>query len=411
MKLIFAFFSVLIFGFNCFSIDPEDVRSIQLYQQGNEVSYPIIQMGTNQNLVLEFDILGDDAPYIYYEIQHFSSDWTKKDLNPLEFSKGFHSGNVDEFEFSFNTNQLFSHYQLSFPDNQLELIASGNYKVVIYEDNVDDPLFERDFYVTEQAVQIGGTVENAIGQQTLQTHHQVDFLVNAERLPSNNPRQEFQANVIQNLRTDNRLVQVTPNRINDNTLYFNNPFDFNFEAGNEFRWFNTRSVRYKTENIVEIRSNDGRTDVWLRPGLTRKDSRYVVWNDFNGQFVIDHQEGTRPDLDADYVHVHFTLKEEESFKGKDVYVFGGLTDWKIDEKYKLKMNERQNLLESVLYLKQGNYDYQFIVKNEDGSYTVAPTEGSFYRTNNQYTIFVYYKPFGSRFDRLVGVKILNSQFN
>ncbi len=405
--LIFYF----IFSIPCYSIDPENVKTIQLYPQGDEIGFPILQLGTNQSLVLEFDILGDDAPYVYYEIQHFSSDWSRKDLNPLDYSRGFHNGNIDKYEFSFNTNQLYTHYELTFPNNQIELTASGNYKVIVYEEDVDDPLFEREFYITEELVQIGGTVENAIGKNTLQTHHQVDFLVNVEALPTNNPRQEFEAIVMQNQRNDNRLLEILPNRIDDDILYFNNPFDFNFEAGNEFRWFNIRSIRYKTENVVEIRSQDGKTDVWLRPGLARERQQFIVWNDFNGQYVVDHQEGTKPDLDADYVYVHFTLKEEASFSNKEVYLFGGLTDWKIEEENKLVMNERQNLLETVLYLKQGNYDYQFIVKNEDGSYTVAPTEGNFYRTANQYTIFVYYKPFGARYDRLVGVKYLNSQFN
>lgn len=410
MKTIVAFIFSLI-CLNSFAVNPEDVKTIQLYPEGNEVGYPIIQLNGGQNLVLEFDILGDDAPYIYYEIQHFNSDWTKQELNPLDFSRGFHQGNVDDYEFSLNTKETYTHYEFGFPNNQLELKVSGNYKIVIYEGDYDNPIFSREFYVTEQSAQIAGSIENAIGGGKLQTHHQVDFIVNSDALPSNNPRTEFEAVVIQNLRTDNRLVNITPNRIDDKVLYFNNPFNFNFEAGNEFRWFNIRSTRYKTDNVVEIRREEDRTDVWLRPGITRQQSTFTVWNDFNGQFVVDHQEGRIPDIEADYVYVHFTLKEEDSFKDKDVYVFGGLTEWQIDEKYKLELNPKQNLLESILYLKQGNYDYQFIVKNEDGSFTIAPTEGNFYRTSNQYTIFVYYKPFGARYDRLVAVRSLNSQFN
>ena len=35
------------------------------------------------------------------------------------------------------------------------------------------------------------------------------------------------------------------------------------------------------------------------------------------------------------------------------------------------------------------------------------TEGSHWETRNEYTIYVYYKPFGARYERLVGVKRIN----
>jgi len=391
------------------AIGPDDVKTVQLYPTGNEVGLPIIGLQSGESLQLEFDILGDDAPYLYYEIQHFSADWSEKDLNPLDFAKGFQTGNIDVFEFSFNTNQNYTHYEFSFPNDQLTLKVSGNYRVLVFEENADEPILEERFFVTEQMAQIDAVIKNAVSGSQLDSHHQIDFLINTEALLSNNPRQEFSAMVFQNFRMDNALSNLTPNRLNGNLLYFNNPFKYNMEAGNEFRWFNTRSVRYKTDGVAEIIRKNGRTDVWLIPALARQKAQFLVWDDFNGQFVVDHQEGNRPDIDGDYVYVHFTLKEEAAFKGKDVYVYGGLTNWEVNDAYKLEMNNRQNLLESVMYLKQGNYDYQFLVKEADG-YSVKSTEGNFYRTENQYTVLVYYKPFGARYDRLVGVRTLNSRF-
>lgn len=387
-----------------------EIKSIQLYPEGNEIGMPIIHLRNKQPLILEFDYFGEEAPYFNYKIEHFDANWNKTNINPLTFIQGFNTGSIDDFEFSFDTKQLYTHYEFEFPNNQLEFKISGNYMISVYEDSPTKPVFREKFMVTEQSVVISGAIKNAVGAGQLESHHQIDFEVNYQGIQSNNPRQEFQANVIQNFRPDNMLTDIKPQRFTDEVLFFTNPFDQNFGAGNEFRWFNIRSVRYQTESIAEvIERNDGTTHVYLIPDLPRKSADFFMYNDFNGQYVIDHQEGTRPDLDGDYVFVHFTLKESPELKDKDIYVYGELTNWEIKDEYKLKMNQRQNLLEAVVYLKQGNYDYMYIMKTGN-EFSSTLTEGNYYRTENDYTVFVYYKPFGARYDRLVGVQQFDSRF-
>ena len=45
-----------------------------------------------------------------------------------------------------------------------------------------------------------------------------------------------------------------------------------------------------------------------------------------------------------------------------------------------------------------------ILVGENGA-TPLPLEGSHWQTRNEYSVDVYYRPFGSRYDRLVGKKI------
>ena len=70
-------------------------------------------------------------------------------------------------------------------------------------------------------------------------------------------------------------------------------------------------------------------------------------------------------------------------------------------------------------VKQGGYDYQywFVPKeSKDASrraqanYTTTTqrTDGSFWQTENEYAIYVYWRPFGARYDRLVGMQIIKS---
>jgi hypothetical protein len=53
------------------------------------------------------------------------------------------------------------------------------------------------------------------------------------------------------------------------------------------------------------------------------------------------------------------------------------------------------------YLKQGGYNYMYYVVGKNGA-SLLPLEGSHWQTDNAYSIWVYYRPFGARYDRLVG---------
>ena len=63
-------------------------------------------------------------------------------------------------------------------------------------------------------------------------------------------------------------------------------------------------------------------------------------------------------------------------------------------------------------LKQGFYDYAYGIKQANDSNAYSPNlneiEGDWHETENQYTILVYYKPFGERYDRLVGAVTFRS---
>lgn len=408
LKKLFLYF-FLLSTLPVFSQIGDKIKSVQLYPLGNEIGMPILRLNQPKTLILEFDYLADDAPYFNYKIEHFDANWEASNLNPLQFIKGFNTGSINDFEFSFDTNQLYTHYKFEFPNQQTKFLLSGNYKITVINENTNEVVLARRFYVTEQAVSIAGSIKNATGLGQLESHHQVAFTVDYQGLQTNSPRQEFMAKVMQNKRLDNALINIEPQRYTNEQLFFTNPFNQSFSAGNEFRWFNIKSIRYLNENIAEVIHKQGQDHVYLIPDLPRKKSQFLQFKDFNGEFVIDHQEGTRPDLDGDYVNVHFTFKETEALKNKDVYVYGALTNWEIKDKYKLEMNPRQNLLETVLYLKQGNYDYMYVTKDGEALSTKL-TEGNYYRTENVYTVFIYYKPFSSRYDRLVGVQQFDSRF-
>ncbi len=386
------------------------IKSVQLYPKGNILAEPIVNINGGSPLVMKFDVLGEEAPSLSYKIIHCDYDWQPSRLSPLEYLDGFATGILNDYEFSFDTEQLYTHYSFEIPNRDIKPKISGNYKLVVYESSVSEPLIAQRFMVTEQSVTVTGSVDNTVNARNRKTAHQLDFTVDYKGLSASFPREEFKVVVYQNGSLENVLADIKPARYADEKLYYNNPFKQIFPAGNEFRWFNTRSIRHLGETIAEVIEKDDGIHVYLIPGRARKSYKYRNYNDLNGRFIIKHQEGRNDDLDAEYVTVHFYLLEDEALKNKDIYVYGGLTDWKIKEEAKLSYNARHKMLEAVLYLKQGNYDYQFVTL-DNGKIDPSPIEGNFYRTENEYNVLVYYTPFNARYTRLVGYARFDSRFD
>ena len=95
--------------------------------------------------------------------------------------------------------------------------------------------------------------------------------------------------------------------------------------------------------------------------------------------------------------------------GKDVYIIGAITDWRLDENSKMEYDPERRGYKKGLFLKQGYYDYMYLVKdNASGMTSVAPVNGDFWETNNMYHIFVYlFNPI-ENYDKLIGYTTIKS---
>jgi len=115
------------------------------------------------------------------------------------------------------------------------------------------------------------------------------------------------------------------------------------------------------------------------------------------------------DLECDYSFVHFTLELETILLGGTINVFGELNNWNANKSNEMSWNFDTSAYELTMLLKQGYYNYYYVYVL-DGSQVADHTniEGSFWETENDYQIFVYYTEMGSRYDRLVGYRQLNS---
>jgi len=136
-----------------------------------------------------------------------------------------------------------------------------------------------------------------------------------------------------------------------------------------------------------------------------------------GQLVeeINEKEAERALRDqfiaSEYVLAYFTLATDQPVNGGDVYIFGELSDWRIEDAYRMKYNSQDRQYETEVMLKQGYYNYMYAFQKTDDidtqKFTFAEVEGNWFETDNDYHILIYYRPFGKRYDQLIGSRSFN----
>ena len=184
-----------------------------------------------------------------------------------------------------------------------------------------------------------------------------------------------------------------------------------FIAGDEFRFFQDRNFRSANEKVAKYIFDDNKqNNIYLLPEDKRTFKRYSTQQDINGKFLIQTLEGYESETDADYAFVHFYLPVETPLKSGTPYVFGGFSNWKLLPEFKMTYDSTFKAYTAAPYLKQGYYNYQFVVENsEKNSLDFSSFEASHQETENDYFILVYYKVFGTYYDQLVGFKRVNSR--
>ncbi len=395
------------------TVNSDDIKSVQLFREGFELSNPVLDLGEEGKLILKFDDLSGEVKNYSYTILHCDASWNESFVAQHEYLEGFANNPLTDYARSFNTTFSYVNYRLELPNEQVKFRLSGNYVLVVYEGNKENVVLTRRFYVVEPLVQIEGTVRRATHDAFKGENQEVDFTVYHEKLRINNPREEVKVVLMQNNRWDNAIRDLKPLFIRNNTLVYDYNRENVFPAGNEFRYFDTRSRRINGEGVLETTFYRPYYHVTLIPGEVRANKRYFPYREMNGKFVVESQEMVRDfDVECDYQFVHFSLPLEAPLLGGTVNVFGALSNWNANKSNEMTWNFETGRYELTLLLKQGYYNYLFVYVPQ-GATTAdhVNLEGSFWETENDYQIFVYYRDMAGRYDRLVGYRQLNSKIN
>lgn len=389
----------------------DDIATLQTYVKGNVNSLPVIKLNGQEQIHIGFDRLGDDGyNRLRYKIVHCDKNWfPSKGISEIDYLDGFNDNYINDYALSINTTVDYTHFDLTIPNEDMILKLSGNYAVLIYDDNnLDKELLTACFSVVESRLNIGISVSSDTDIDSNKKHQQVSLNVNQSAVNIRDPFNDLSLHIRQNNRLDNERILSKPSLISGNSLIYNHIRDLIFEAGNEYRRFETSSYRTNGLRVAHIEYRRPFYYADIMTDNIRANRSYSYDQDQNGRFYIRSIDNNDSDIYGDYIQTTFTLYAESRVNG-EVYLNGDFTNNNFSDKYRMVYDPMSKEYNLTLLLKQGLYNYQYLTEMAAGNYSTSAIEGDYYETENEYTVYAYFRPQGQRYDSLIGTTTIQSR--
>ncbi|MFI5170765.1 MAG: DUF5103 domain-containing protein [Chitinophagales bacterium] len=391
------------------AVNTRNLKTIQLGRSDLELAYPVILLNSEDELLFSFDDLRGGVVNYYYTFQHCNQNWEPSNLTYFDYLDGFEENRFDDYQFSFGTSQHYTHYSVSFPNDDVDFKMSGNYILKIWEeDDRDTPVIVKRFFVWEELAIVSATVFRPNIIEYRNEFQELSFNVNIKNTGISNPFDEIRVTAMQNGRFDNARYDLKPRMITNDMLYYDNDANV-FPAGKEYRRFDTKTLHFQSDRIRKIEKDDAGYQVYINVDESRIYQKYFYEKDINGQFVIQADIVNDINTEGDYAWMHFVLQYPYFITSGEFYVFGNLTNQLMNNENKMEYDFDLQQYSVNLYLKQGYYNYLYGFKSagsEIAEFNFA--EGNFYETENDYQVLVYQHVYDRGYDRLIGCSFFNS---
>ncbi|MBL7833465.1 MAG: DUF5103 domain-containing protein [Cyclobacteriaceae bacterium] len=382
------------------SYEPQ-IKTVRVYPEGTSSDVQLLPTVTklgNWNLVLEFDDLQESRDSYYARVIHCNQDWTKSTLSDLDFMPQFNEFPLLNFEFSLDTQIPYVHYKFRLPAVKLP----GNYVLAVYRgSDKTDLILTKRFMVYDSRVSFSRDGNLLGAGAATNVNQQLNFTINYKNLDLINPMENVNVTIRQNQRWDNLAEGLKPAFVRDNIRELEyRVFDpaKMLKGGNEFRWFDLRSLNYPGRNVQSVDKTQKPFHVFIQEDVSRKGQPYAIFNDLNGNYQSDNYDFRNP-VSANYAYVHFALRSSQPVDGA-VYLNGAFTNWSTLPDYLMTYDAIKQQYTATVLLRQGYYDYQYVVKSATVPYDYF--EGNHFETENEYEILVYYRSFQPQADLLIG---------
>lgn len=404
---------LLLFALTTFSLGrgqniyiPENgIVTLRSMVNGDYSQPNVIRLNSNDQIEFSFDELSHEYHRYTYRIEHHNADGSPSKISEREYLKGFNNLTIENVRPSVNTTVPYTHYSLTIPNEHQQLLCSGNYSICIFdEQNSRNPVAEVYFYVVDPLVSIEGSVSPDTDIDHNQGHQQLSLEIKHKGYEIKDVHRDLKVLIRQNNTCYNQVsswndARFIPSSIDNDIIKYAHCRALIFEAGNEYRHFETVSQKRPGINVQNLEFITPFRHATIHPDRLRIQN-YLYAQDINGRYLVRDERVSNADTEADYFIVHFSLEAEETASAT-YYLEGELTN---RELLPLQYDKENRSYVISMLLKQGHYNYHYLTKDENGNSSTNRTEGNFFQTENEYTIYVFHRAFGERYDRLVGVK-------
>ena len=387
-----------------------NLRSIQTICNQDRFAPPILRLHSDDRLQIQFDILSPEPSWLNYRIIHCNMDGSPSSISELDYLNGFNDQEIELYETSFNTLTPYTHYQLHLPNEQMSFNVSGKYCVQIYDtDNPDFVLAQTTFYVSEEQAQIDAKITTNTNLGINTQFQQVDLKVHGRSSLLTNYTSDLKVSVTQNNRPHSEVIVTTPSRITSNTLTYEYLPALVFEAGNNYRRFEITDQQYAGMGVDKIRFIHNTYHCLLFADPIKKEKPYLYDQDQNGRYFVRSLRSDAPEIESDYLLVHFSIPTPYPFLQGHVHLQGDFLPNGISDESLMEYNYERKQYEKSVLLKQGLYNYQYIFAQGQDKPSPLAIEGNKYETENEYLILTFLRRPGERYDRLIGFKQISSR--
>jgi hypothetical protein len=391
------------------------IHSVRFHVYGDQEGLPVYKLNSGDKLELHFDDMDANVKSYYYTYQLCDYNWQPVNLSSFDYVKGFTQMRITTYRFSSIAYTRYTHYQAILPEQNSIPSKSGNYLLKVFLDgDTTKTVFTRALLVLDPKSSVSAQVIQPFGAQYYKTHQRIKFSVSIQGINSFDPSRQVKVVVMQNNRWDNAQGRdVLPTFVRSTVLEYNTENNFVFNGGKEWRWLDLRSLRLLSDRIDSSSDKKNSVDIYMKPDIDRAAQRYIYYKDLNGLYQATTYESINPYWQADYATVHFSFVTPgmNAYPNKDLYLIGQLTDYQLTDANKMIFNEAKGYYEGSQYLKQGYYDYSYLLVDQKDPSQRTQLEGDYWETENTYTVLVYFKSFTDQSDQLIGIARVSSRLD
>ena len=390
-----------------------NIKTAQLTIYGGQQELPVYRLNTNDKLELGFDDLDGNVKSYYYTYVLCDYNWNPVNLNPFDYIQGFTQNRIATYRFSSVALTRYTHYQVILPERNSVPTRSGNYLLKVFLDGDTSKLaFVKRMMVADQKAIVAGEVVQPFSPELFKTHQKIKFAVSLKGLNTFSAAQQVKVVILQNNRWDVAQKDIAPTFVRGNSLEYYSENIGIFPGGKEWRWADLRSFRLQSDRVDSGSYKKSTTELFMKVDGDRSAHRYIYFADINGSYVITTYETVNPLWQGDYATIHFSFQPPngKAYPTSEVFLAGHFTGFNATDEWKMAFNEEKGVYEKSAFLKQGYYNYTYLVK-DPVSGSVVDVEGNYWEAEIRYTILVYYKSFTDRNDQLIGVGEVRSRFD